>query len=360
MHEGAFGISTGLKYLPGTFSSTEEVISVSSEAARLGGIYTSHLRDEGLGLIASVQEAIRIADESDIRVVLTHHKAIGQPMWGASERTLAMVDSAREAGLDVMIDQYPYTASFTSMAVLIPPWALEGGRVSRFTERCEDPALRDSIKAGIVFNIKYDRGGNDLNRIQIARFNWKPHLEGKTLYDWAIEEGLEPTAENGAELIIQGQIKGGASCIYHVMDEADVVRIMQHPYTMHASDGRLSKIGAGHPHPRAFGTFPRVLGHYVREMQVLPLEEAIRKMTGLPAMCVGLTDRGLLKTGYHADITIFDPATIIDKATFEDPNQFPEGVIHVLVNGRSALENGDFLGARHGQVLRGPAYVREE
>ena len=356
MEAGAFGISTGLKYLPGTFSELDEVVEVSKAAGQLGGIYTSHLRDEGLKLFAGVSEAIDIARLADMPVVLTHHKAIGQPMWGSSKRTLAMVDSARKAGLDVMIDQYPYTASYTSIAVLIPPWALEGGRFDKFAERCADPVLRDSIKAGIAYNIRYDRGGNDLRRIQLARFPWKEELVGKTLYDWAEREGMEPTAETGAELVIQAQLHRGASCIYHVMDEQDVERIMRHPFTMHASDGRLSVLGQGHPHPRAFGTFPRVLGYYVREKQVLSLQEAIRKMTGLPAERLGLVDRGWIKEGMAADVVVFDPESIIDKATFEDPNQYPEGIEVVIVNGEITLNGGKYADVRAGQILRGPAY----
>lgn len=358
MTAGAFGISTGLKYLPGTFASTEEVIELSKEVSKHGGIYTSHMRDEGLKLIDGVLEIVRIANEADIPVVLTHHKVIGKPMWGASRQTLAIVDSARATGLNVMIDQYPYTASFTGISVLIPSWALEGGR-TKFAERCEVPALKDSIKQGIIFNIKYDRGGDDLRSVQIASFGWKPHLIGKTLYDWAEEEGLPPTAENGADLVIQAQLHGSASCIFHVMDDKDVVRIMQHPQTMHASDGRLSVIHKGHPHPRAFGTFPRVLGHYVRERQVLTMPQAIYKMTGLPAAALGLLDRGLIKVGMRADITVFDAETIIDKATFEDPNQFPEGIIYVLINGSVALSPDGLSDDRYGLVLRGDAYVED-
>ena len=356
MDAGAFGISTGLKYLPGTFSSTDEIIALSQVAADAGGIYTSHLRDEGLKLMQGVDEAIEISRQANMTVVLTHHKAIGEPMWGSSVRTLAKVDSARAAGLDVRIDQYPYTASYTSMAVLIPAWALEGGRYNKFAERCKDPVLRDSIRNGIIFNIRYDRGGNDLNRIQIAKFAWKPELQGKTLYDWATQEGLEPTAENGADLVIKAQLHGGANCIYHVMAEEDVVRIMQHPMTMHASDGRLSEMGKGHPHPRAFGTFPRVLGEYVRERGTLSLPEALRKMTSLPAETMGLKNRGVLREGNAADLVVFDPQTIADVATFEDPHHYPVGIYYVLVNGQVALDNGHFTAIRAGHVLRGPAY----
>lgn len=356
MLDGAFGISTGLKYLPGTYSKTHEVIEVSKVAAQLGGFYTSHLREEGLGLLQGVAEAITIAEQANIPVVLTHHKAIGKAMWGSSTKTLAMVDSARAKGLDVMIDQYPYTASHTGISILIPAWALEGKPYEAFAQRCENPELRDSIKAGIVFNIVNDRGGDDLHNIQFARFNWKPELEGKTLYDWALLEGLEPTPENGAELVIQAQLHRGANCIFHAIDEQDVRRIMQHPFTMIASDGRLSQPGKGHPHPRAYGTFPRVLGHYVREEKILSLEQAIYKMTGLPAMRMGLKDRGLLKQDYFADIVIFDPNTVIDKATFESPHQYPYGIPYVIINGALTVDKGAYVDKRAGKVLRGPGY----
>ncbi len=356
MEDGAFGISTGLKYLPGTYSELPEVIALSKEAGQLGGIYTSHLREEGLGLIEGVAEAITIADRADIPVVLTHHKVVGYPMWGSSKKTLTMVDSAREAGLDVMIDQYPYTASYTSLSILIPAWSMAGGRYEAFAKRCEDPVLRDSIKQAIIFNLKNDRGGNDLRRVQFSVFNWKPEFEGKTLHDWAVAEGLEPTLENGAELIIQAQLHRGASCIFHAMKEEDVERILQHPMTMVASDGRINPIGKGHPHPRVYGTFPRVLGYYVREKGLLSLEEALHKMTTLPAARLGLTDRGAIRKGYMADLTIFDPETIIDRAEFTDPHQYPEGILFVIQGGQVVLENGEFHDLRNGAILRGPAF----
>jgi dihydroorotase/N-acyl-D-amino-acid deacylase len=356
MEDGAFGISTGLKYLPGTYSELSEVIALSKEAGQLGGIYTSHLREEGLGLIEGVAEAITIADRADIPVVLTHHKVVGYPMWGSSKKTLTMVDSAREAGLDVMIDQYPYTASYTSLSILIPVWSMAGGRYEAFAKRCEDPVLRDSIKQAIIFNLKNDRGGNDLRRVQFSVFNWKPEFEGKTLHDWAVAEGLEPTLENGAELIIQAQLHRGASCIFHAMKEEDVERILQHPMTMVASDGRINPIGKGHPHPRVYGTFPRVLGYYVREKGLLSLEEALHKMTTLPAARLGLTDRGAIRKGYMADLTIFDPETIIDRAEFTDPHQYPEGILFVIQGGQVVLENGEFHDLRNGAILRGPAF----
>lgn len=349
MDEGAFGISTGLKYLPGTFARIDEVISLSAIAGKNGGIYTSHLREEGLGLLEAVQEAISISKEANIPVVLTHHKAIGVKMWGASSNTLAMVDSARAIGLDIMIDQYPYTASHTGISVLIPSWALENGE---FETRVKNPVLRDSVKKGIIFNILNDRGGKDLKRIQFSRVEWDPSLEGKTLNDWVIREGKEPTIENGADLVIQAQLNGGTGTIYHAIDEADVERIMKHPMTMIGSDGRLSQPGDGHPHPRAYGTFPRVLGYYVRERKALSLSEAIHKMTGLSAKRLGLSDRGIIQVGAIADITIFDAARIADQSTFTDPHQYPLGIDFVFINGEIAIRNGNYLAVPAGKVIR--------
>lgn len=351
MEIGAFGISTGLKYVPGSFANIDEVIELSKVASASGGIYTSHLREEGLGLIEAVQEAIMIGREADIPIVLTHHKAIGRPMWGASVKTLAMVDSAREIGLDIMMDQYPYTASSTGISVLIPNWARAGGQ-AEFKKRLNNPTTRKKIVDEIMYNIEFDRGGAQLDVVQFAFVNWKPDLNGKTLKDWAIERGLEPTFRNGAELVIEAQLNGGASCIFHAINEEDVKRIMQHPMAMVASDGRLAYIGEGHPHPRAYGTFPRVLGYYVREQKVLSLQLALRKMTSIPADRMGLTDRGYLKEGMKADITIFNPETVIDKSTFVDPHHYPEGIEYVIVNGKLTVKQGELTVQRGGIVLR--------
>jgi dihydroorotase/N-acyl-D-amino-acid deacylase len=354
MGEGAFGISTGLRYTPGAFSKTDEVVALSRVAAESGGIYTSHLREEGLGLIEGVAEAIEIGRQARIPIVLTHHKAVGTPMWGKSAVTLAMVDSARGAGVDVSIDQYPYTATHTGISILIPSWALADGD-SAFVRRLGDRELRDSIENGIVFNILNDRGGGDLRRVQFSRVRWMPQLEGKTLHDWAVQRGLEPTPQTGAQLVIEAQRRGGANAIYHVLDERDVRRIMRHPRTMIASDGRLSSPGDGHPHPRAYGTFPRVLGHYARDEGVLTLEEAVHKMTGMPAALLSLTGRGVLAEGAYADLAVFDPATVADRATFAEPHQYPVGVEYVVVNGTIAVDGGRFLDTRAGRVLRRPA-----
>ena len=351
MDAGAFGISTGLKYLPGAFSEVDEVIELSKVAAADGGIYTSHLREEGLGLIDGVGEAIQIGREANIPIVLTHHKAIGMPVWGKSTVTLAMVDSARAAGVDVMIDQYPYTASYTGISVLIPAWARAGGQEA-FVERCNIPAVRDSILAGIEFNILNDRGGGDLRRVQLAKTPWDESLSGKTLKDWAERDGLEPNEENGAVLVLEAQLAGGGTAIYHAMDEADVERIMQHPMTMIASDGRLTNLDEGWPHPRWYGTFPRVLGTYVREKGVLDLPTALKKMTVMPADRLGLDDRGRLREGAIADITIFDPRTVSDNSKFTDPHHYPTGIEYVFVNGELTVNQGEMTETRAGRLIR--------
>lgn len=351
MKEGAFGISTGLRYIPGTFSKVDEVIALSKVAAASGGIYTSHLREEGLGLIEGVAEALEIGRQAHIPIILTHHKAIGQKMWGKSVVTLHMVDSARKAGTDVMIDQYPYTASSTGFGVLMPNWAMAGG-VPELKKRLDNPELRNAIEKGILDLLMNDRGGGDIKRVQFASVSWDPTLNGKTLYDWAVKRGVPPTPEGAVPLVIEGVIKGGPSMIFHVMDEADVRRIMKHPMTMIASDGALSKPGADVPHPRNYGTFPRVLGEYVRVQKVLTLETAVNKMTGMPAKRLGLGDRGCIREGCAADITVFDPATVADKGTFTEPHQYPVGIEWVLVGGQPVVADGKMTSARAGQVLR--------
>jgi N-acyl-D-amino-acid deacylase len=354
MGDGAFGISTGLRYVPGYYAQTDEVVALSRAAADSGGIYTSHLREEGLGLLEGVAEAITIAREARIPVVLTHHKAVGALMWGKTTVTLAMVDSARAAGLDVMVDQYPYTASQTSLSVLLPPWALAGGAAA-LRERANDSIQRDSILRGIVELLRTDRGGGDTRRVQFGSVRWDHSLEGKTLYDWAQRRGVGPSLEAAAQLVLEGELNGGASMVYHIIDEGDVRRVMQHPQAMVASDGRLTRPGQGVPHPRAYGTFPRVLGTYVREQQVLSLETAVHKMTGMPAQRLGLDgQRGCLAEGCFADVVIFDAATVGSPATFEQPHQYATGIPYVIVNGVPVVDGGAFTEARPGRTLRRP------
>ncbi len=351
MTQGAFGMSTGLRYIPGFYSNTDEVVALSKVAADSGGIYTSHLREEGVGLLQGVGEALEIGRRAHIPIVLTHHKAIGRQMWGKSVVTLHMVDSARAAGTDVMIDQYPYTASSTSLDVLVPPWALAGG-TAELRKRLANPQLRDSITRGVIEYLLNDRGGGDIRRVQFARVAWDHSLEGKTLYDWAIRRNLPTTAQGSAPLVLEGVLNGGASMVYHVIDEADVKRIMAHPMTMIASDGRLTRIGDGVPHPRNYGTFPRVLGHYVRDEKVLSLEQGVHKMTGMSAARLGLADYGCVRVGCVANVTLFDADKIRDVGTFEDPHHYPEGIPYVFVHGQAVVDRGQFTAVRAGQILR--------
>jgi len=353
MDEGAFGLSTGLRYIPGAFAGTEEVVALARVAGERGGIYTSHLRDEGFDLLEGVQEGIRIGAEAEIPVILTHHKVVGAPMWGSSAQTLAMIDSARAAGIQVSADQYPYTATHTGISILIPSWALADGS-DALQRRLEDPVLRDSIRAGLLWNLVNDRGGNDLSRVQFSSVSWDRSLEGQTLRDWAERDGLDTGIETGVELVLEAMRRGGANAIFHVLDEEDIERIMRHPETVPASDGRLSEPGVGHPHPRAYGTFPRVLGLYVRERGVLTLEDAVRKITSLAASRLGLQDRGTIAEGMWGDIAVFDPATVADRSTFAEPHQYPEGIPWVIINGVPAVADGVFMDLRPGTMLRRP------
>jgi N-acyl-D-amino-acid deacylase len=351
MEQGAIGLSTGLRYVPGAYSDTEEVIALARVAAEHGGIYASHIRDEGPGSIEAVAELIRIGREAALPAHLSHHKLMGHEQWGLSERTLAMIDSARAQGLDVTIDQYPYTATSTGTGVLFPAWALAGGPDS-LRARLAEPETRRRIEAGVRERILTERGGGDLSRIQLARVPFEPAWEGRTFADIARERGRDPDVEFGVELAVEIQQRGGASGIWHVVDEGDLRRIMRHPWTMIASDGRIGVLGHGHPHPRAYGAFPRVLARYVREDGVLSLEEAIFKMTGLPAWRMGLPDRGRIAEGMVADITIFDPDRIEDRSSFTDPHRFSVGVEHVWVNGVPVLLGASLTGERPGRILR--------
>jgi len=353
MRDGAFGLSTGLTYLPGTFTPIEEVIELAKVAGALGGVYTSHMRDEAAKIEDSVKELIRIGEEGRLPAQITHHKIIGGRNWGKSAATLALVEAARRRGVDVTIDQYPYTASSTGLSVLIPKWALEGGQKA-FQERAGAAEARTRMKAEIVTNLKEDRGSGDLRNVVFASCVQDRTLAGKSLRDLTGSDDFEKAAEH----VVKLQEAGGCSCIYHAIGEDDVVRILKYPWTMVASDGGIPVFGHDVPHPRNYGTFARVLGRYVREKNVLELEDAIRRMTSLPAVRFGIQDRGLLRPGMKADIGVFDAATVIDKAEFGNPHQYAEGFLHVLVNGTPVLVNGKMQAARPGRALYGPAAVR--
>jgi N-acyl-D-amino-acid deacylase len=352
MKDGAFGLSSGLFYVPGTFTPTEEVIELAKVAARFGGIYISHMRDEAAGVTASVRETITIGEQGGLPTQVTHHKIIGSSNWGQSTATLRLIDEARARGVDATIDQYPYTASSTSIqSGLLPAWALEGTR-DDLRKRLSDPPTRAKIKTESVRALHFERGGGDPKNVVIARCDWDTELAGKNLAEVTRQRrGLEPTVENAAETAIWIAEQGGCSGIFHAIDEQDIERILRHPATMIGSDGEIPVFGKAAPHPRSYGTFARVLAVYVREKKTLTLEEAVRKMTSFPAQRLGLLDRGLLRPGMRADIVVFDPTRVRDAATFEKPHQYAEGFSQVIVNGQVVFEGQAMTSARPGKVL---------
>jgi N-acyl-D-amino-acid deacylase len=355
MKDGAFGLSTGLFYVPGTFTPTDEVIALAAAAGRLGGIHESHQRDDAAGLLQSVNETIAIGEKGRLPTQISHAKVIGVANWGRSVDLLRLVDAARTRGVDVTIDQYPYTASSTSVtAALVPAWVLEGGRQATLA-RLKESGAREKAKAGIVMMIRDERGGGDPKNVQFASCGFDPTLAGKTLADLTRARGLAPTIRNAAEVVMWIVEQGGCQGIFHAMSERDLVRILRHPATMIASDGEIPIFGRANPHPRSYGTFARVLAVYVREQKVLSLEDAVRKMSAAPAARLGLGDRGVLRAGLRADLAVFDPATVKDTATFAQPHQYAVGFSQVIVNGQVVFENGEMTAARPGRVLYGPA-----
>src|SRR5687767_11837649 len=340
MEEGAFGLSSGLFYVPGAFTPTEEVIELARVAGRLGGIYISHMRDEAKGLTDSVRETIAIGERGRLPTQITHHKVVGKAYWGQSVETLRMVDEARARGVDATSDLYPYTASATSIgAALLPAWAQEGGRDATL-KRLKEPATRAKIKAESVRIIRDERGGGDPKNVTVSSCQFDAALAGKNLAQITQGRGLAVTLENAAETAMWIVEQGGCGGIFHAIGEEDLQRILVHPATMVASDGEIPIFGRASPHPRSYGTFARVLGVYVRDKKLLSLETAVQKMSAFPAQRLGFTDRGVLRIGMKADIAIFDPMRIRDTATFEKPHAYAEGVTTVLVNGQVAFENG--------------------
>ncbi len=352
MKDGAFGLSTGLFYVPGNFSSTEEVIELAKVAGRYGGIHISHMRDEAFKVVDSVRETIRIGEEGGLPTEVTHHKIIGVKNYGRSVETLKLIDEARLRGVDAMMDQYPYTASSNSIeASLVPQWAQDGGHEA-VLKRLKDPQLRKEIMLETARIIRDERGGGDPKNIVLARCSWDPTLDGKNLGEVATRRGLPITLEGSAEAGMWLVEQGGCQAIYHAISEDDLERIMRHPSTAVASDGGIQVLGRSAPHPRSYGTWARVLGVYVRDRHVITLEDAIRKMTTLPAQRLHLSDRGLLREGMKADISVFDPARVRDMATFEKPHQYAEGFSSVIVNGQVVFDGKAVTSARPGTVLR--------
>ena len=354
MKQGALGLSTGLLYVPANYAETEEVIELAKVASAYGGIYVTHMRNEATGLLDSVNETIRIAEEADIPAHINHHKVAGVNQWGSSVQSLALIDDARAKGIDIVHDLYPYTASSTRSAVLFPQWVLAGGP-DEFAKRVTDPEQLPVIKEEMREIFMTDRTGGDLSRIQIRVLPSDESYNGKTIADMALDRDLPNNVETGIDLVIELQLKGGFSAIFHAMDEQDVIRIMQHPLAMIETDGDPVAYGDGYPHPRSYGAFPRVLARYVRELGVLTLEEAIRKMTSMPADQYNQKERGRITEGAFADIVVFDADTIQDQATYTDPHRYPTGITHVMINGRFVIKSGALNGERPGIWIRGPA-----
>jgi len=341
--DGALGLSSGLFYAPGSFAKLDEVIALARTA---GGVYASHIRDEGnysIGLLAAVQEVIDVSDRAGVRGIVTHIKALGPDNWGLAAAAATRIDLARARGVDVLADQYAYEASSTSLAAaVVPRWAQAGG-TAEFRKRLSDSALREKIVGEIRENIRRRGGAASL---VIASYSPDRALEGQSLDQ--IAEARRKPAEIAALEIVEA---GSASIVSFNMSEDDIVALMRRPWMMTSSDGGLSLPGEGRPHPRNNGAFTRKLTRYVRERQVISLENAIRSMTSLTASTFGLAGRGTIEPGAFADIVVFDPAALRERATYADPHQMSEGMWLVLVNGQAAIQNGSFTGARAGRVI---------
>lgn len=351
MDAGSFGLSSGLIYAPGRFADTEEVIELAKVAAPYGGIYISHMREEGLAVLDSVAETIRIGEEGGLPTQITHHKIVGAPMWGSSVETLRMVDEAIARGVDVSIDQYPYTASSTSLTILFPGWSLDGGR-DALLARMQDTVQRQQLKAEIAHNIEVDRGGNDPANVVIAVCGHDATLNGLNLSQILRMQERSVNNETAADLLMELVAAGNCGAVFHAINEEDVRNIMRHPRTMISSDGGVMAPTDRMPHPRNYGTFSRLIGHYSRDEGVVPMHTAIYKISKLPAERINLSERGRIEVGAFADIAVLDLNEVIDTATFEEPHQYAKGAHHVFVNGEAVLLNGTMTGQRPGIILR--------
>jgi N-acyl-D-amino-acid deacylase len=351
--DGAVGFSTGLQYVPGTYAKTAEILELARVTANVGGVYASHMRNEGTELEKAVEETIRIGEITQCRVQISHLKVDSPSRWGASAKALALIDAARARGLDVEADQYAYTAASSTLGIRFPAWVLEGGQVA-LSSRLADAATWSRVKTEMR-GLLAERGLSDLSFAVVASYEADPRLNGLSMKQVAAtlkgSDALDAQLESARAMMIAG----GASMVYHFMSDEDVERIMRHPFVGIASDSSVLTLGDGVPHPRGYGNNVRVLGEYVRTRHVISLEEAVRKMTSLPAQHFRFEKRGMLKEGYAADVTVFDPASVRDTATFEKPHAYPVGVPYVLVNGVTVVRNGEHTGARSGQVLVSPA-----
>lgn len=350
MKDGAVGLSTGLIYIPGTYSDTREVIALSQAAGKYGGVYASHMRDEGEFVLQAIEEAVKAGQAGNLRIQLSHFKIDNRKLWGYSEKSLALVEKFRNEGTDVVIDQYPYDRSSTNLGVTLPSWALADGP-EKIKERLSNAETRSKIKSEMLKMIE-DRGIPDYSYATVAGFAPNPVYEGKTITEINQLKGQTKNVSNEIDTIFDLMIAGGAQMVYHTMGETDVDRIMKYPNTAIASDGGIRVFGEGMPHPRSYGTNARVLAEYVKNRKLLTLEDAIRRMTSLPARTFNFKNRGMIHVGMAADLLIFDPAKVQDKATYEKPHQYTEGIDFVVVNGKVMVENGILTKNRGGKVLR--------
>jgi N-acyl-D-amino-acid deacylase len=350
MRDGAVGLSTGLIYVPGTYAKTDEVTALARVAARHGGLYATHMRNEGERVLEAIGESIEIGERAGLPVEISHFKISNKRFWGQTPATLGLVRAARARGLQVTVDQYAYTASSTSLDSRLPNWVLEGGREAG-RARLADPQVRARVVSEIKASLKRS-GFKDFSYAMVASYAKNPAFNGKSIA--AIAKEARGRADIGSQIeqMLEMYAAGGASMIYHSMGEPDVQAIMREPFTMIASDSGVRRFGEGVPHPRGYGNNARVLGRYVRELRLLTLEDAIRKMTSLPAQTFRLRDRGLVREGFAADLVIFDEATVGDRATFEAPHQYPLGISYVFVNGQTTLAHGELTAARAGAALR--------
>jgi N-acyl-D-amino-acid deacylase len=349
MADGAVGLSTGLQYVPGTYAETDEVVALAKAAAARGGIYTSHMRNEGTALEAAIREAIAIGEGAGLPVHISHLKVDAPNRWGASADALQLIESARARGLAVTADQYVYDAASSSLGIRFPSWVLEGGQ-DAINARLDDRATWNRIRTEMQELIA-ERGIPDYGFARIASHAANPALNGLSIPEAADRELGSRDLQTQLEMLRRMLRAGGASMVYQFMSDDDIERILRHPQVALASDSGLNVHDRGVPHPRGYGNNARALGEYVRERAVIPLEEAVRKMTGLPASIFGFADRGRLAVGAAADVVIFDPATVTDRATYEAPHQYPAGIHHVLVNGVAVVRDGAHTEARPGQTV---------
>lgn len=350
MRDGAVGLSTGLIYVPGTFAKTEEVVELAKVAARYGGTYASHIRDEGTEVAAAINEAINIGEQAKMPVEISHFKISAKALWGQSPMTLGLVKAARQRGVTVTVDQYAYPASSTSLDVRLPNWAVAGGR-EEGRKRLADPATRKKITEEMKLDLRKKKF-KDYSFAFVASYRANPEFNGRNIAEITKIVKGDNKLESQIEQIFDMYNNGGASMVYQVMSEEDVKTIMREPFTMIASDSGVRQFGSGVPHPRGYGNNARVLGRYVRELKIVSLEDAVRKMSSLPAQTFNLRDRGQIREGFAADLVIFDPATVTDKATFEQPHQYAEGFSTVIVTGEVVFDGTKMTGAMPGRALR--------